>query len=42
MAPKRMVSQLPFPVWMALAKATPVRGTVLESCQDGLGLMGEQ
>lgn len=39
MAPKRMVSQLPFPVWMALAKATPVRGAELEPCQDVLGLM---
>ncbi|WP_251140686.1 hypothetical protein [Rhodoferax sp. U11-2br] len=40
MAPKRTVSQLPFAVWMALAKATPVRGTELEPCQDALGLTG--
>lgn len=36
MAPKRMVSQLPFSVWMALAKATPVTSTALEPCQSEL------
>jgi hypothetical protein len=33
MAPKRAVSQLPFGVWMALAKATPKRRSDLESPQ---------
>jgi hypothetical protein len=33
MAPKRAVSQLPFSVWMALAKATPLKGAELEPCQ---------
>jgi hypothetical protein len=33
MAPKRTVSQLPFLVWMELAKATPQRGSDLESPQ---------
>ena len=36
MAPKRAVSQLPFSVWMALAKATPMRGAELEPCQVAL------
>ena len=37
MAPKRAVSQLPFPVWMALAKATPLKGDQMAPCQDVLG-----
>ena len=37
MAPKRMVSQLPFSVWMALAKATPMPLAELAPCQEGLG-----
>ena len=36
MAPKRTVSELPFAVWMALAKATPRRGTDLDSAQVAL------
>jgi len=40
MAPKRSISQLPFPVWMALAKATPARLSELEPGQAGLTLMG--
>jgi len=36
MAPKRTISQLPFPVWMALAKATPVRLAELEGSQEVL------
>ena len=40
MAPKRSISQLPFPVWMALAKATPVRLSELEPGQAGLTLIG--
>ena len=36
MAPKRTVSELPFAVWMALAKATPRRGLYLDSAQVGL------
>jgi hypothetical protein len=37
MAPKRTVSQLPFVVWMALAKATPMQLVELAPCQNGLG-----
>lgn len=33
MAPKRTVSQLPFSVWMELAKATPQRGADLDNPQ---------
>jgi hypothetical protein len=33
MAPKRTISQLPFLVWMELAKATPRRGSDLENPQ---------
>jgi len=36
MAPKRSVSQLPFSVWMALAKATPMQSAELEPCQGAL------
>ena len=36
MAPKRTVSQLPFWVWMALAKATPRRASELKDSQTGL------
>ena len=36
MAPKRTVSELPFAVWMALAKATPRRGSDLDSAQVAL------
>ncbi|MCF8167197.1 MAG: hypothetical protein K9J77_01100 [Rhodoferax sp.] len=44
MAPKRPISQLPFPLWMALAKATPRRVSELESGQQGLlpGTLEEQ
>jgi len=38
MAPKRPAPELPFGVWMALAKAVPMKGTELEGCQDALGL----
>lgn len=38
MAPKRPARDLPFGVWMALAKAVPMKGTELEGCQDALGL----
>ena len=38
MAPKRPAPDLPFGVWMALAKAVPMKGTELEGCQDALGL----
>jgi hypothetical protein len=36
MAPKRTISQLPFLVWMELAKATPRRGSDLENPQVAL------
>ena len=36
MAPIRTVSELPFAVWMALAKATPRRGADLDSAQVAL------
>ncbi len=36
MAPKRTVSQLPFMVWMEMAKATPRRSSELECAQHGL------
>jgi len=36
MAPKRTVNQLPFWVWMELAKATPRRRSDLENPQDAL------
>lgn len=42
MAPKRTVAQLPFSVWMALAKATPLRPTELAPCQDELGIWDER
>ena len=35
MAPKRTISQLPFPVWMELAKATPRRASELDCNQMG-------
>ena len=38
MAPKRPAPDLPFGVWMALAKAVPMKGTELEGCQDALVL----
>ena len=38
MAPKRPAPELPFGVWMALAKAVPMKVTELEGCQDALGL----
>jgi hypothetical protein len=38
MAPKRTISALPFPVWMALAKATPRRASELEGDQMGFTL----
>lgn len=36
-APRRAVERLPFPLWMALAKATPVAGLD----EDAQGLLGE-
>jgi len=39
MAPKRPISQLPFPVWMELAKATPRRASELEGDQMGFTLV---
>jgi hypothetical protein len=36
MAPKRTVSELPFSVWMVLAKATPRRGSDLDNPQVAL------
>lgn len=36
MAPKRTVSELPFSVWMALAKATPRQGSDLDNPQVAL------
>ena len=38
MAPKRTISELPFPVWMALAKATPRRASELDGDQMGFKL----
>ena len=38
MAPKRMVNQLPFWVWMELAKATPRRRSDLDSAQMTLAM----
>ncbi len=35
MAPKRTISQMPFPVWMELAKATPRRHSELDGNQLG-------
>jgi hypothetical protein len=35
MAPKRTISQMPFPVWMELAKATPRRASELDCNQMG-------
>jgi hypothetical protein len=36
MAPKRVASSLPFSVWMALAKATPVRPALSNAAQTSL------
>ena len=42
MAPKRTISQLPFGVWMALAKATPRPSCELESAQTGFRVIESQ
>ena len=36
MAPKRPAPELPFGVWMALAKATPMQMSGLDNCQGTL------
>jgi hypothetical protein len=38
MAPKRTITELPFPVWMALAKATPRRASERDGDQMGFKL----
>ncbi len=39
MTPKKTVNQLPFPVWMALAKATPRRSSELQDSQGGFNVV---
>lgn len=39
MAPKRTINQLPFPLWMELAKATPRRASELDGNQIGFTLV---
>ena len=39
MAPKRTIKELPFPVWMALAKATPRRASELQDAQGEFNMI---
>ena len=39
MAPKRTISELPFPIWMELAKTTPRRASELDGDQIGFKLV---